>query len=129
MKLRSLCMIHATGPEAAGPVAPPQSPVAHQMRSHPPPPVYISCMLSTRGRWDEDGGGSLDLSELKHALSKTMKEAKEFNSKPDPAQQQIQRLVTARDDADGWCYKGTPFLPCNITRDLLILQGNALSFL
>ena len=92
MKLRSLCMVHATGPEAAGPVAPPQSPVAHQMRSHPPPPVYISCMLSTRGRWDEDGGGSLDLSELKHALSKTMKEAKEFNSKPDPAQQQIQRL-------------------------------------
>ena len=85
-------MVHATGPEAAGPVAPPQSPVAHQMRSHPPPPVYISCMLSTRGRWDEDGGGSLDLSELKHALSKTMKEAKEFNSKPDPAQQQIQRL-------------------------------------
>ena len=43
-------------------------------------------------RWDEDGGGSLDLAELRDALKKTMKEATAFNSKPDPAQQQIQRL-------------------------------------
>lgn len=50
--------------------------------------------------WDEDGGGSLDLSELRDALKKTMKEATAFNSKPDPAQQQIQRAQRRARAAD-----------------------------
>ena len=43
--------------------------------------------------WDDDGGGSLDLKELRAALASTQKSATEFNNRPDPAQQKIQRLL------------------------------------
>ena len=43
--------------------------------------------------WDDDGGGSLDLKELRGALASTQKSATEFNNRPDPAQQKIQRLL------------------------------------
>ena len=43
--------------------------------------------------WDDDGGGSLDLKELRGALNDTMKEAKEYNTRPDPAQQHMQMLL------------------------------------
>lgn len=43
--------------------------------------------------WDDDGGGSLDVKELKAALDGTMREAKDYSSRPDPAQQHMQQLL------------------------------------
>ena len=43
--------------------------------------------------WDDDGGGSLDVKELKGALDATMRDAKDYNTRPDPGQQHMQQLL------------------------------------
>ena len=42
--------------------------------------------------WDQDGGGSLDFSELRSALIKCMKQARQYAHEPDPAREQVLRL-------------------------------------